>query len=79
MNAYPHMKSISLIILVALSAGPAHATVHLMQIEQVIGGLDPGTAPNYIINVSDLQRVKFGFQGLTYTETPEQLDPADCP
>ncbi len=42
-------------------------------------GLDPGTAPNYIINIADLQRIKFGFQGRTYTQTPEQLDPADCP
>ncbi len=42
-------------------------------------GLDPGTAPNYIVNVTDLQRIKFGFEGRPYTQTPEQLDPADCP
>ncbi len=42
-------------------------------------GLDPGTAPNYIINIADLQRIKFGFEGRRYTQTPEQLDPGDCP
>jgi hypothetical protein len=42
-------------------------------------GLDPGTAPNYIINVSDLQRTIFAFEGRTYTQTPDQLDPGDCP
>ncbi|MFQ5590587.1 MAG: M43 family zinc metalloprotease [Phycisphaerae bacterium] len=42
-------------------------------------GNDPGTAPNYIANVSDLTRVKFGFEGRTYTETPEQENPGNCP
>lgn len=42
-------------------------------------GLDPGTAPNYIANVSDMTRIKFGFEGRTYTVTPEQEDPGDCP
>jgi hypothetical protein len=42
-------------------------------------GLDPGNPPNYILNVADLQRVLFGFGGMPYTWTPNQLDPADCP
>ncbi len=42
-------------------------------------GLDPGTAPNYIANVVDLTRIKFGFEGRTYTATPEQEDPGNCP
>jgi hypothetical protein len=42
-------------------------------------GLGEGSPPDLILNVSDLQRIMFGFDGLTYTETPEQLAPADCP
>jgi hypothetical protein len=42
-------------------------------------GLDSGNAPNYIPNVSDLQRILFAFEGRMYTQTPQQLDPGDCP
>ena len=38
-----------------------------------------GSLPNFVLNVSDLQRTKFGFQGQEWTDTPDQLDPADCP
>ncbi|UCE62257.1 MAG: hypothetical protein JSU63_11195, partial [Phycisphaerales bacterium] len=42
-------------------------------------GLDPGTAPNYIANVSDLTRILFGNEGMPYTQTPNQEDPTQCP
>ncbi|MFQ5591743.1 MAG: M6 family metalloprotease domain-containing protein [Phycisphaerae bacterium] len=42
-------------------------------------GLGDGTPPNFILNVSDLQRIKFGFEGREYVATPGQLNPADCP
>ena len=42
-------------------------------------GTDDGSPPDQVLNVSDLQRILFGFAGQPYTQTPEQLDPADCP
>ncbi|MHC4695371.1 MAG: hypothetical protein ACYTFA_01365, partial [Planctomycetota bacterium] len=42
-------------------------------------GLGEGSPPNFILNVSDLQRILFGLAGQRYTDTPNQLDPADCP
>ncbi|MFQ5591170.1 MAG: hypothetical protein ACE5HE_08420 [Phycisphaerae bacterium] len=42
-------------------------------------GLGVGSPPNFILNVSDVQRIKFGFEGTAYTDTPEQLNPMDCP
>jgi hypothetical protein len=42
-------------------------------------GLEPGSPPNYIPNVSDLMRILFGFDGRPYNATPDQEDPGDCP
>ncbi|MFQ5590414.1 MAG: S8 family serine peptidase [Phycisphaerae bacterium] len=42
-------------------------------------GLGSGMPPNFLVNVSDLQNILFGFQGQLYTDVPEHLDPADCP
>ncbi|UCE59029.1 MAG: M28 family peptidase [Phycisphaerales bacterium] len=42
-------------------------------------GLGEGTPPNYVLNVSDLQRILFGLEGQQYTDSLDQLDPADCP
>ncbi|UCE59197.1 MAG: hypothetical protein JSU63_17355 [Phycisphaerales bacterium] len=42
-------------------------------------GLGYGCPPNFILNVSDLQRILFGLEGQEYTDTAYQLDPADCP
>jgi len=41
--------------------------------------LGVGSPPNFILNVSDLQRIQFGLVGRTYTQEPNQTDPADCP
>jgi len=35
--------------------------------------------PQQILNVGDLQTIKFGYLGQTYVETPGQENPADCP
>ena len=35
--------------------------------------------PQQILNVGDLQTIKFGFFGQTYIETPGQEYPGDCP
>ena len=35
--------------------------------------------PQQILNVGDLQTIKFGFLGQTYVETPGQENPGDCP
>jgi len=35
--------------------------------------------PQQILNVGDLQTIKFGFLGQTYVETPGQVDPGNCP
>jgi hypothetical protein len=37
------------------------------------------TIPQAILNVADLGRIKFGFIGQTYSETPGHEDPGDCP
>ncbi|UCE59406.1 MAG: VCBS repeat-containing protein [Phycisphaerales bacterium] len=42
-------------------------------------GLDAGAAPNYLLNVSDLQRILFGLEGQQYVDAPDQLNPANCP
>jgi hypothetical protein len=42
-------------------------------------GIGDGTPPNFLANVSDLQNVLFGFDGQRYTDSPQHLDPADCP
>jgi hypothetical protein len=38
-----------------------------------------GSPPNWILNVSDLQRILWGIAGQRYTDAPEHLDPGDCP
>jgi len=35
--------------------------------------------PQQILNVGDLQTIKFGYLGQTYAETPGQENPGDCP
>jgi len=35
--------------------------------------------PQQILNVGDLQTIKFGYLGQTYVETPGQENPGDCP
>jgi hypothetical protein len=57
--------------------GPLSPSTHTTWVD--MHGLGEGSPPNFILNVSDLQRILFGIEGLTYTATPEQLDPADCP
>jgi len=42
-------------------------------------GLGAGSPPDFILDVSELQRIKFGFLGQIFTDVPEQLDPEDCP
>ena len=37
------------------------------------------TNPPETIVLSDLQRIQFGQAGQTYTQEPNQLNPADCP
>jgi hypothetical protein len=38
-----------------------------------------GSPPNFILNVSDLQQILFGFEGERYTDSPVNLNPSDCP
>ncbi|UCE58772.1 MAG: hypothetical protein JSU63_15165 [Phycisphaerales bacterium] len=42
-------------------------------------GNGTGVPPNFILNVSDLQRILFGLEGQMYTDSTDQLDPANCP
>ncbi|MHC4695393.1 MAG: M28 family metallopeptidase [Planctomycetota bacterium] len=57
--------------------GPTSPSVHTTWVD--MHGLEEGSPPNFILNVSDLQRILFGIEGFTYTATPGQLNPADCP
>ncbi len=52
-------------------------TPHLSWVD--LHGIGVGNPPNFLLNVSDLQRILFGFDGQTYTDSPEHRDPADCP
>ena len=42
-------------------------------------GLGPGSPPNFIANVADLQLILFGFEGQKYVDSPAHLDPSECP
>ena len=42
-------------------------------------GLGAGSPPNFILNVSDLQRILWGIDGQHYVDSPEHLDATDCP
>jgi len=62
------------------ATAPAHTTwvdLHGVSAEQCTG--DACTIPQGILSVSDLGRIKFGFIGQTYVETPGHEDPGDCP
>ena len=56
---------------------PSSPSAHKTWVD--LHGLGEGSPPNFILNVSDLQRILFGLAGQQYTDTPNQLDPADCP
>jgi hypothetical protein len=57
--------------------GPLSPSTHTTWVD--MHGLEEGSPPNFILNVSDLQRILFGIEGFTYTTTPGQLNPEDCP
>ncbi|MHC4695395.1 MAG: M28 family metallopeptidase [Planctomycetota bacterium] len=57
--------------------GPLSPSTHTTWVD--MHGLEEGSPPNFILNVSDLQRILFGIEGLTYTATPGQLEPMYCP
>jgi len=57
--------------------GPSSPSAELMWLD--LHGEGAGSPPNFILNVSDLQRIKFGFEGQQYTDAPDHLLPADCP
>ncbi|MHC4698111.1 MAG: DUF7948 domain-containing protein [Planctomycetota bacterium] len=42
-------------------------------------GLGVGIPPNFILNVSDLQRILWGIAGQQYLDAPEHVSPGDCP
>jgi len=45
-----------------------------------VHGLGPGSPPNFILNVADVQQLKFALQGATFLgSNPEHMNPADCP
>jgi hypothetical protein len=64
----------SFVLTVQGNSSPSAATMWLD-----LHGLGVGAPPNFILNVSDLQRILFGFDGQQYTDSPEHLNPVDCP
>jgi hypothetical protein len=42
-------------------------------------GLGPGSLPNYVLNVSDLQQVMFGLLSHPWSQYPGNLQPGQCP
>ena len=57
--------------------GDATPSTHATWVD--LHGLGDGSPPNFILNVSDLQQILFGIEGQQYTDSPENLNPADCP
>jgi hypothetical protein len=57
--------------------GPTSPSVHTTWVD--LHGLGDGSPPNFILNVADLQRILWGIDGQQYLDSPEHLDPADCP
>jgi len=55
--------------------GPSNPSAHATWV--ALHGLDPVSAPNYIINVSDVQLVLFGLNGDTYPPAGF-LNPGEC-
>jgi hypothetical protein len=57
--------------------GDATPSTHTTWVD--LHGLGDGSPPNFILNVSDLQQILFGIEGQQYTDSPVNLNPADCP
>ncbi len=57
--------------------GPSSPSAHMTWVD--LHGLGDGSPPNFILNVSDLGRILFGFAGKEYADTPGQVNPEDCP
>ena len=57
--------------------GPTSPSVPATWVD--LHGLGDGSPPNFVLNVSDLQRILWGIDGQQYLDSPEHLDPADCP
>jgi hypothetical protein len=57
--------------------GPSSPSTHPTWVD--LYGRGAGSPPNYILNVSDLQRILFGYDGETWTYNAEHMTPADCP
>jgi len=57
--------------------GPSSPSAHPTWMD--LHGDGAGCPPNFILNVSDLQRIKFGFQGQRFADSPDHMNPADCP
>ncbi|MFQ5592189.1 MAG: hypothetical protein ACE5HE_13580 [Phycisphaerae bacterium] len=62
---------------VLTAQGDSTPSTHITWVD--LHGLEAGAAPNYILNVGDLQRIKFGFEGQRYADAPDHMNPADCP
>ncbi|UCE60897.1 MAG: matrixin family metalloprotease [Phycisphaerales bacterium] len=74
-NQIVNVTDVSAYLLTA--EGDATPSVHKTWVD--LHGLGDGAPPNYVLNVSDLQRILFGLEGEQYSDSPDQLDPADCP
>jgi hypothetical protein len=57
--------------------GPTSPSVHTTWVD--LHGLGDGSPPNFILNVSDLQRILWGIAGQQYLDSLEHLNPADYP
>ncbi len=57
--------------------GPSTPSVHTTWVD--LYGVGDGSPPDFVLNVSDLHRILFGFQGQRYGDAPDHMNPADCP
>ncbi|UCE59198.1 MAG: hypothetical protein JSU63_17360 [Phycisphaerales bacterium] len=74
-NGIVNVTDVSAYLLTA--DGPASPSTLTTWVD--LHGLGNGCPPNFVLNVSDLQRILFGLEGQEYADSPDQLDPADCP
>jgi len=74
-NQVVNVTDVSAYLLTA--QGDSTPSAHVTWVD--LHGSGPGVPPNYIPNVSDLQRILFGLEGQHYADPPDHLDPADCP
>jgi hypothetical protein len=77
-DGYVNSKDLQVTLLTILNYGTTNKPqTHPTWVD--LHGLETGSRPNYILNVSDLQQVSFGLFAHPWTQDPGNLQPGQCP